>query len=374
MQIPSSSDLPIVDDTQQGSVLHYGNTHAQVTTHAEKRSKFSDLHTELGKGNLQNDVPQLKQRRKKIRCRVLKDKKPRGKRGPKPRKMKDDVNETKLHRDPENLAQSSKIAENETFQSSYIGAFEEATTKQLIYGDFGYDVLGLFCNEGMTYYEECASATSGISISQEGNCRSTVASDTGIHEWVDFLGLSDERCRVGHKDATPSPTSQSLITSNDPQKIMSVVQGHELVLYDQNFEFATIQSRSDTNAWPLCLFASETSSTGSTELTIADGSLPLANVSEKDNLRLVLYNQKRDLVMSRSLRTYKKIRAKVQLDPESQRVWLQLENGGSPETDTDPDRKKYWEKERADMKKKIDIFIQKMHFVQGELQFLKKKY
>ena len=124
MQIPSSSDLPIVDDTQQGSVLHYGNTHAQVTTHAEKRSKFSDLHTELGKGNLQNDVPQLKQRRKKIRCRVLKDKKPRGKRGPKPRKMKDDVNETKLHRDPENLAQSSKIAENETFQSSYIGAFE----------------------------------------------------------------------------------------------------------------------------------------------------------------------------------------------------------------------------------------------------------
>ena len=80
---------------------------------------------------------------------------------------------------------------------------------------------------------------------------------------------------------------------------------------------------------------------------------------------MVPYNEKRDIVLSRSLRTYKKIRAKVQLDPESQRVWLQLENGGNPEVDTDPDRVKYWEKERENMKKKVDLFIQKMHFVQG---------
>ena len=132
--------------------------------------------------------------------------------------------------------------------------------------------------------------------------------------------------------------------------------------------------KSHDHALPLCLFSGETSSTGSTELVVSNGSLSLVNISKHDSLQMVPYNEKRDIVLSRSLRTYKKIRAKVQLDPESQRVWLQLENGGSPETDTDPDRKKYWEKERADMKKKIDIFIQKMHFVQGELQFLKKKY
>ncbi|XP_002986643.2 protein ROS1 [Selaginella moellendorffii] len=65
----------------------------------------------------------------------------------------------------------------------------------------------------------------------------------------------------------------------------------------------------------------------------------------------------------------KKPRAKVQLDPESTRVWkLLMANEGESDETT-----KNWEKERQDMKQKALCFIEKMHLIQGNRKFSKWK-
>ncbi|KAH7429034.1 hypothetical protein KP509_09G028100 [Ceratopteris richardii] len=100
----------------------------------------------------------------------------------------------------------------------------------------------------------------------------------------------------------------------------------------------------------------------------SSGNLQLAKLNRKDELQMVLYNQKRDIVASK-IRAYKKIRAKVLLDSESQRVWLQLENGAEPRDEDDPDKARHWEKQREDMRQIVDSFIKKMHDVQGNRKF-----
>jgi hypothetical protein len=358
---------------QQGSVSPsgiYDPKTGQLNSVVGESKRLSSLRTEMRKGSSQDghEEPQSKQKRKKVRCKVLRDKsKPKPRPGRKPSMGNDTSKGANLHGELENEVQNGRVADTDT--SPPLQPLEGSHTKNAPYQAGENSAFGLFCNEQTITHGDCASASNGISAGQKEisiGAGQMVVSNPDIRRLVDFLGLSDEKCRAGEKD-----TSWNTISINEPQIHTSPVEGNELVLYGQNYELSGIQKTHDLTS-PLYLFSGETSSTGSTELVVSNGSLPLVNTSKQDNLQLVPYDQKRDIVLSRPART--KIRAKVQLDPESQRVWLQLENGGSPEIDTDPDKKRYWEKERADMKKKIDIFIQKMHFVQGERDLPKEQY
>lgn len=82
-----------------------------------------------------------------------------------------------------------------------------------------------------------------------------------------------------------------------------------------------------------------------------------ALVPYKGDGALVLY----DLVKKR------KPRPRVDLDPETNRLWnLLMGIEGSESTETmDTNREKWWEEERKVFRGRVDSFIARMHLVQG---------
>ncbi|WOL08612.1 hypothetical protein Cni_G17365 [Canna indica] len=67
-------------------------------------------------------------------------------------------------------------------------------------------------------------------------------------------------------------------------------------------------------------------------------------------------------------------RAKVDLDPETNRVWnllMGMESEG--DQGTDADKEKWWEEERRVFRGRVDSFIARMHLVQGDRRFSKWK-
>ncbi|KAL1532086.1 protein ROS1C-like isoform X2 [Salvia divinorum] len=71
----------------------------------------------------------------------------------------------------------------------------------------------------------------------------------------------------------------------------------------------------------------------------------------------------------------RKPRPRVDLDPETNRLWNLLmgkEGGEIPET-TDTNREKWWEEERKVFRGRVDSFIARMHLVQGDRRFSKWK-
>ncbi|KAJ8759123.1 hypothetical protein K2173_004130 [Erythroxylum novogranatense] len=70
-----------------------------------------------------------------------------------------------------------------------------------------------------------------------------------------------------------------------------------------------------------------------------------------------------------------KPRPKVDLDPETDRVWKLLmweEESGGPE-EIDKEKEKWWEEERRVFRGRVDSFIARMHLVQGDRRFSKWK-
>ncbi|KAI3822572.1 hypothetical protein L1987_10164 [Smallanthus sonchifolius] len=93
---------------------------------------------------------------------------------------------------------------------------------------------------------------------------------------------------------------------------------------------------------------------------------------------LVLYQHDRSLVPYEGLfnpMKKKKQRPKVDLDDETNRVWmLLLENINSNGIDgTDEDKVKWWEEERRVFRGRVDSFIARMHLVQGDRRFSRWK-
>ncbi|KAI3796641.1 hypothetical protein L1987_39319 [Smallanthus sonchifolius] len=89
---------------------------------------------------------------------------------------------------------------------------------------------------------------------------------------------------------------------------------------------------------------------------------------------LVVYQQDRSLVPYEGLFSpmkKKKQRPKVDLDDETNRVWmLLLEDINSEGIDgTDEDKAKWWEEERRVFRGRADSFIARMHLVQGDRRF-----
>ncbi|MCL7045451.1 hypothetical protein MKW94_009611 [Papaver nudicaule] len=70
----------------------------------------------------------------------------------------------------------------------------------------------------------------------------------------------------------------------------------------------------------------------------------------------------------------RKPRAKVDLDPETDRVWKQLMGKECDQGEgTDVDKEKWWEEERRVFRGRADSFIARMHQIQGDRRFTKWK-
>ncbi|XVE68636.1 hypothetical protein DITRI_Ditri09bG0084800 [Diplodiscus trichospermus] len=70
----------------------------------------------------------------------------------------------------------------------------------------------------------------------------------------------------------------------------------------------------------------------------------------------------------------KKPRPKVDIDPETNRIWnLLMGKAGEDIEGTDKEKEKWWEEERRVFNGRVDTFIARMHLVQGDRRFSKWK-
>lgn len=86
----------------------------------------------------------------------------------------------------------------------------------------------------------------------------------------------------------------------------------------------------------------------------------------KDQSALVPYKGDGALVLFDVVKK-RKPRPRVDLDPETNRLWnllMGIEGGESTET-MDTNREKWWEEERKVFRGRVDSFIARMHLVQG---------
>ncbi|XP_073114021.1 protein ROS1A isoform X3 [Elaeis guineensis] len=65
----------------------------------------------------------------------------------------------------------------------------------------------------------------------------------------------------------------------------------------------------------------------------------------------------------------RRLRAKVDLDPETNRVWKLLMGKEGGDEGMDIDKEKWWEEERRVFRGRVDSFIGRMHLVQGDRRF-----
>ncbi|TYI43239.1 hypothetical protein ES332_A01G154500v1 [Gossypium tomentosum] len=88
---------------------------------------------------------------------------------------------------------------------------------------------------------------------------------------------------------------------------------------------------------------------------------------------LVLYNGAGTVVPFEGFESIKKkVRPRVDLDPETNRVWNLL-MGKEGEDTEGADKEKWWEEERRVFHGRVDSFIARMHLVQGDRRFSKWK-
>ncbi|XP_039006710.1 transcriptional activator DEMETER-like [Hibiscus syriacus] len=87
---------------------------------------------------------------------------------------------------------------------------------------------------------------------------------------------------------------------------------------------------------------------------------------------LVVYNGAGTVVPYEGFELIKKrkVRPRVVLDPETNRVWnLLMGKEGEDIGDTEKDKEKWWEEERRVFRGRVDSFIARMHLVQGDRRF-----
>ncbi|XP_012089976.1 transcriptional activator DEMETER isoform X2 [Jatropha curcas] len=97
----------------------------------------------------------------------------------------------------------------------------------------------------------------------------------------------------------------------------------------------------------------------------------------KEQNALVLYKGDGTLVPYQGFEFIKKRkpRPKVDLDPETERVWklLMWKEGSEGLEETDEDKQRWWDEERRVFRGRADSFIARMHLVQGDRRFSKWK-
>lgn len=93
---------------------------------------------------------------------------------------------------------------------------------------------------------------------------------------------------------------------------------------------------------------------------------------KKDRNALVPYRGNNAIIPFEPIKK-RKPRPKVDLDPESDRLWRQLmgPEGSTANETLDKDKEKWWEDERRVFRGRADSFIARMHLVQGKKKNLK---
>ncbi|KAL8210613.1 hypothetical protein R6Q57_005050 [Mikania cordata] len=96
--------------------------------------------------------------------------------------------------------------------------------------------------------------------------------------------------------------------------------------------------------------------------------------NKKQQSELVLYRGSEAIVPFQPIKK-RNPRPKVDLDPETERLWnLLMGNEGNEGADTlDKDKEKWWENERQVFRGRADSFIARMHLVQGDRRFSRWK-
>lgn len=105
------------------------------------------------------------------------------------------------------------------------------------------------------------------------------------------------------------------------------------------------------------------------------------NLNERNNVigraqnALVPYKADGSIVPYTDFVQKRKPRPKVDLDPETNRVWKLLmgKEGSEDVGETDKDKQKWWEEERRVFRGRADSFIARMHLIQGDRRFSKWK-
>lgn len=81
---------------------------------------------------------------------------------------------------------------------------------------------------------------------------------------------------------------------------------------------------------------------------------------------LVLYNGAGTVIPYEGFESIKKkVRPRVDLDPETNRVWNLLMGKEGEDTEGTDKKEKWWEEERRVFRGRVDSFIARMHLVQG---------
>ncbi|KAK6929086.1 Permuted single zf-CXXC unit, partial [Dillenia turbinata] len=100
-----------------------------------------------------------------------------------------------------------------------------------------------------------------------------------------------------------------------------------------------------------------------------------SNIAGQERNALVLYKGDDALVPFDPIKKIKPPRPKVDLDPETNRVWnlLMGKEGSQGFEETDKEKEKWWEEERRVFQGRADSFIARMHLVQGDRRFSRWK-
>nr|XP_043614355.1 transcriptional activator DEMETER-like [Erigeron canadensis] len=104
------------------------------------------------------------------------------------------------------------------------------------------------------------------------------------------------------------------------------------------------------------------------------GALCIYDENDKNKNALVPYKGNNAIIPFEPIKK-RKPRPKVDLDPETDRLWrLLMGKEGSEDTETlDKDKEKWWEDERRVFRGRADSFIARMHLVQGDRRFSRWK-
>ncbi|KAI5083352.1 hypothetical protein GOP47_0003095 [Adiantum capillus-veneris] len=200
--------------------------------------------------------------------------------------------------------------------------------------------------------------------------QSNVQTDSSNSSKDKFALLNSIMREVLNAQGLPPPYSREELCNNLSSYVAEsqVRLSQELMNYIQGYsQKQQLVASIDANNSPLSLEVTKEAHTFSLVQSKPVDSTELLLTQEPNNqLELVAYDLRREMITLKSRRMSSKCKAKVQLDIESERIWPLLALGGIPEKFEDS---VYMKRERAVMRRRVETFIYSMKSVQGDRHF-----
>ncbi|MCO5567410.1 hypothetical protein L7F22_021101 [Adiantum nelumboides] len=165
---------------------------------------------------------------------------------------------------------------------------------------------------------------------------------SGCPEVLDIIPCSFHRDEVKALPALQSTKQALILCIQDPSKGKEIAPAEASSLASND-----VSQQVDANISQLAL--------------AADLHHPLTTFNT--STQIVHYDKKREIVLFKVRKELKRVRPKVPISDENERIWPLLAQGGIPRGHDDPE---YWNKERNLMKERVQDFILRMHGVQGD--------